>query len=151
MSKKELWSKIREDLKDKPVVLASDRAMANKININHQLDAYRYMVQALASSPVPKNQPAAHPMLVFNKFDQYPLQSADGWSINGLTTPTKYMPNTYGYCKVNGGWYKLILYRDKDKFGVKDKGAWRHKWDAIPVEQVPREHQAACVLLSQFI
>lgn len=151
MSKKELWSKIREDLKDKPVILHDSGRHVGKSILNQQLDAYRYMVQAMASSPVPKNQPAAHPMLVFNKFDQYPLQSADGWSINGLTTPTKYMPNTFGYCKVNGLWYKLILYRGQDKYGVHGKGPWRHKWDAIPVEQVPREHQAACVLLSQFI
>lgn len=151
MSKKELWSKIREELKDKPAVLSSGGRHVGKSVVNQQLDAYRYMAQALASSPVPKNQPAAHPMLVFNKFDQYPLQSADGWSINGLTTPTKYMSNTFGYCKVNGLWYKLILYRGQDKYGVHGKGPWRHKWDAIPVEQVPREHQAACVLLSQFI
>ena len=149
MSKKELWEKMREQLKDQKIVVPG--RVIGKSMANQQMDAYRYMVQQMASSPVPKNQPAAHPMLVFNKFDQYPLQSADGWSINGLTTPTKYTANTYGYCKANGLWYKLILYRGQDKYGVHGKGPWRHKWDTIPVEQVPREHQAACVLLSQFI
>lgn len=147
MSKKELWDTFVNQAVLSDTKLITSKKPDTFSMANRQIDAYRYMMQQLPPSKVPVNQPAAHPMLVFNQFDQYVLSTEDGWSINGLSTPCRYQPNTYGFCKATGVWYKLVLYRSNSGNPMRQDGPWRHKWEAIKTSLVPKPHQAACVLM----
>lgn len=93
------------------------------------------------------NQPSlltAHPMIVCSLFEQYRL--TDGkYTSNGCCLPERYTPETYGYNPLEGQWYVLNMHRDTKFYGKNAK--WGHTWKRVSVHRVPKQHQAAALLL----
>lgn len=107
----------------------------------HTLDSIMYTHTYRTSQP---SLLTAHPMIVCSLFQQYRLTDSK-YTSNGCCLPARYTAETYGYNPMEGQWYVLNLSRDTRFHGKNAK--WEHTWRPVSVHRVPKQHQAAALLL----
>lgn len=137
MSKSVLWAGTVHGLKPSTkAVIAKGRSPQAKSAA--YLSAYSSGLAPQMNIPSNRwatNKPS--PMVVCSMFNQYLLDSGD--QIAGMFIPKTYSRETYGYSKEHGSWFKLTLYRFRDK--------WNFCWKDVPIDKVPKQYQAAAMLL----
>lgn len=81
-------------------------------------------------------------MVVCNMFEQYKLTDST-YTVFGMCVPYKYSPDTYGRNCVTGEWFVLSVSGTYFK-----SGHACNRWDYIESNKVPKQFQAAALLLS---